>query len=223
MIHWLVAHDSEMQSPPHCFLNDVELERLAALRFAKRRREWLLGRFAAKRLLIAAVRKYRGLDMRRITVGNDPDGVPYFAVSEQGRLPLALSISHRDHLAFCALSDLPGPAVGADVEKVEPRDESFVHDFFTHREARLVLNAPAAERDWLVTVVWSAKEAVLKALHLGLTVDTRRVEIWPTDGHMPGGRRPLTVSCTLPDAPPLRAWWRPWNGYVLTLATTEGD
>ncbi len=36
---------------------------------------------------------------------------------------------------------------------------------------------PADLVDTLVTATWSAKEAVLKALQLGLTVDTRRVTV----------------------------------------------
>ena len=222
MIHWLVVNAGEMTGPPWRFLSEAELARLANLRFSKRRREWLLGRFAAKRLLIEALREYRDLDMRDVTVGNDPDGAPYLAVNGVGRVPLSLSLSHRDDLAFCALGDRPGPSVGADVERVEPRAESFVHDFFTAREATLAYGAPPSTRDLLVTVVWSAKEAVLKALRLGLTVDTRHVEIRPGGGDLWGVWRPLAVDCTLPDVPPLRGWWKPWGSHVLTLATTDG-
>ena len=74
-------------------------------------------------------------------------------------------------------SDAAVHTVGADIEHVEPRDPAFVRDFFTTGEAERVWRCPAKQRDTLVTVLWSAKEAVLKVLRLGLTVDTRRVEL----------------------------------------------
>jgi hypothetical protein len=117
-----------------------------------------------------------------ITVGNDADGAPYLSVDGKGRLPVSLSISHRGARAFCALSFSPSLSVGADIERVEPRIPAFVSDFFTSHEAGRVWACAPGTRDLLVSVVWSAKEAVLKALRQGLRVDTRRVEI----GHVAG-------------------------------------
>jgi len=221
----------EEEAPPSPWLLSVlspaERATLAGKRYPKRRREWLLGRWTAKHLLRHACPEYASLPLSEITVGNDPDGAPYLAVEGHGRLALSLSISHRNDHAFCALlspsSFVPAAqtVVGADIERVEPRDPAFVHDFFTAREAEHVWTAPDALRDTLVTVIWSAKEAVLKALHLGLTVDTRSVEIV----HVAGidtppldPWAPIQVCCTLPDIPPLSAWWRPHADYVLTLA-----
>jgi 4'-phosphopantetheinyl transferase len=199
------------------------------MRFPKRRREWLLGRWTAKRLLLRAYPKYAGLPLNAITVGNDPDGAPYLSVADVGRLALSLSISHRSERAFCALLSptlaAPEAAVGADMELVEPRDPAFVSDYFTAAEAERVWAAPEALRNTLVTVLWSAKEAVLKVLRLGLTVDTRSVELRHVAGIEPpfGTRLPsewaaIEVHCALPDTPPLCAWWKPQANYVLTLA-----
>jgi hypothetical protein len=65
---------------------------------------------------------------------------------------------------------------------------------------------------------------VLKVLHLGLTVDTRRVEIVHVSGldasespHLLDCWAAIEVHCTLPDVPPLCAWWRADGDYVLTL------
>jgi 4'-phosphopantetheinyl transferase len=214
---------------PLTFLSPAERKTLAALRFPKRRREWLLGRWTAKHLLRQARPAYAALPLNAISVGNDPDGAPYLSVAGEGRLPLSLSISHRADRAFCALwsppPSLPGAAVGADIERVEPRDPAFVRDFFTAGEAERVWRCPDDRRDTLVTAIWSAKEAVLKVLRLGLTVDTRRVEI----RHLAGLDAPhalsspnrwieVEVHCTLPDTPSLCAWWRSDGEYVLTLA-----
>jgi 4'-phosphopantetheinyl transferase len=225
---------------PDVFLSLAEREVLASLRFPKRRREWLMGRWTAKRLFVSAHPDYAGLPLQEISVRNDPDGAPYLSTTREGRVALSLSISHRDDRAFCALLAPPrvaddggsSPArwaVGADMERVEPRDPAFVNDFFTAAEAAHVWRCSERMRDTLVTVVWSAKEAALKVLRLGLTVDTRRVEIRsaagidpctdaPSDPTSPGGWAALEIHCTLPGTPPICAWWRPCASYVLTLA-----
>jgi 4'-phosphopantetheinyl transferase len=237
---------------PLPFLSLAERETLAGLRFPKRRREWLLGRWTAKHLLKRAYPEYAGLPLTKITVGNDPDGAPYLAIADQGRLSLSLSISHRNNRAFCAVlpPTAPPPAeaaidakmpsvavldmantVGADIEQVYPRDPAFVRDYFTSGEAERVWAAPEALRNTLVTVLWSAKEAVLKVLRLGLTVDTRRVELYRIAGLEPSSGSvallasdawlEIRVRCTLPDTPPLCAWWRSLAGDVLTLAAID--
>ncbi|MCZ7667962.1 MAG: 4'-phosphopantetheinyl transferase superfamily protein [Chloroflexi bacterium] len=61
------------------------------------------------------------------------------------------------------------------MERIASRSPEFVTDYFTKEEQVLVDRASADMRDVAVTAVWSAKEAALKALHLGLTVDTRAV------------------------------------------------
>jgi 4'-phosphopantetheinyl transferase len=236
---------------PPGFLSASEREVWPGLRFPKRRREWLLGRWTAKCLLQRCHPAYRSLPLQAITVGNDADGAPYLSVEGEGPLAMSLSISHRDDRAFCALSSTLPPFVGADLERVEPRDPAFAHDFFTHGEDARVWACTPSQRDTLITVVWSAKEAMLKALHHGLRVDTRSVEILHAAGLEEGNvvARPpsgavepdefrskpqlpevtwheLRVQCA-PELWPARApavvgaWWRPWGTYVLTVASVS--
>jgi 4'-phosphopantetheinyl transferase len=239
VIDWLVclADDIslEIDRPPG-FLSTAERETFAGLRFPKRRREWLLGRWTAKQLFRHSQAAYRDLPFDAISVGNDPDGAPCLSVEKGGRLEMSLSISHRDDRAFCALSSSLPPIVGADMERIETRDPAFVQDFFTADEAERVWACPAPARDTLVTVLWSAKEATLKAMRQGLRVDTRRVEIrhvagiepdpakreattrvtgaWPA----PEAWHELGIYCALVGTAHLTAWWRPQGNYVLTLA-----
>jgi 4'-phosphopantetheinyl transferase len=220
---------------PAAFLSAVERETLGALHYRKRRREWLLGRWTAKQLLVRARPQYAGLPLADISVCNDPDGAPYLSLVDRGRLPLSLSISHRDDRAFCALAPLapaiPEFAIGADIERVEARAPAFVRDFFTLEEAERVWQCPEAMRDTFVTVLWSAKEAVLKVLRLGLTVDTRRVEIVRVGGIEPSARTrvpptlprswaEVEIRSTLSDAASFIGWWRSAGAYVLTLAAS---
>jgi len=234
VIDWLVclADDIPLEEErPPGFLSTSEREIFAGLRLPKRRREWQLGRWTAKQLLRRSQAAYRACPLGAISVGNDPDGAPYLSVKELGRLEMSLSISHRDDRAFCALSSSLPPIVGADMERIEPRDPAFVQDFFTVDEAKRVWACPLPRRDTLVTVLWSAKEATLKALRHGLRMDTRRVEIGYAAGIEPRQTESvaipwpasemwheLEIHCTLAGTAQLVAWWRPHGSYVLTLA-----
>ena len=226
------------------FLSASELKTYAGLRFPKRRNEWLLGRWTAKQLLQRSMATYRTLPMHAISVRADPDGAPYLDVEGEGRLPMSLSISHRAERAFCALSPAASPSIGVDIEQVESYAAALVNDFFTVGEAARVWACPEPTRDTLVTVIWSAKEAVLKALREGLRMDTRRVEIGVVPGiettpqsAMPGAlpwarlpiKRigdsaanerwlPLEVTCAVSGVLRFAVWWQPDGDSVLTVA-----
>jgi len=223
-IDWLSCLADEVPFPgesrPPGFLGQAERQTLDRLRFAKRRREWLLGRWAAKRLLRTAFPACRGVPLAAIEIDNDPDGAPFATLKGQ-RIPVCLSISHRDERAFCALS--ADGRVGADIERIEPRVPVFVRDYFTPVEVAQVADCSPERRDLAISAIWSAKEAVLKALRHGLRVDTRRVEIrgvTPATSLPAAGAewRALTVQCALPGTPFAAAWWAVRGAYVYTLA-----
>ena len=194
MFRHVLAHAGEDlalakgQAPPG-LLSPREAAILARLALLPRRRKWLLGRWAAKRLLgeLAAegndvVTGWLGTpgaddDWRcQFSVLNDEAGVPYVDRDGKGRLPLALSISHRGDWGLAALALLPGVGIGADLETVEPRDPALVRQFFSDSEAERVANGSGAV-DRTVARIWSAKEAVLKAMGLGLRHDTRDIVV----------------------------------------------
>lgn len=180
MIYWLscamaeMTLDAESISPSLSFLSEAEREMYRSFRFAKRRDDWLLGRWTAKQLLRRALAECRDVALSEIAVANDPDGAPYYCVDGQ-RLSLCLSISHRSGRALCALSSTH--TVGADLEQIEPREPAFVEDFFTASESAQVWAASDATRDPVVTLIWSAKESALKVLREGLRIDTRKIEV----------------------------------------------
>jgi 4'-phosphopantetheinyl transferase len=88
-----------------------------------------------------------------------------------------LSISHSSGAAFCAWTPLTTQHIGADIELIAPHPQYFIEDYFTPFEIAQCAQAPEPLRADLVTAIWSAKEAVLKALRQGLKWDTRQVEI----------------------------------------------
>lgn len=197
-----------------------ERQHLAGLGFPKRRRDWRLGRWAAKHAVRAALSRGGGAapELDRIEIVSAPDGAPEVLVG--GEAPaLAVSLSHGGGLGLAVVAE-SGASPGCDVESVEPRDPRFVEDYFTPEEARLVSAFPAAERDLMVTVVWSAKESALKALRQGLRRDTRSVDVRIEEGSASSAWRPLLVSC-LETGRIFRGGWRRTGECVLTVVRAE--
>lgn len=247
MIHWLVEplqadpHMAQGAAPPG-LLSPDEVDTLARLQTPKRRQEWLLGRWTAKNLVRAYLQASadRLPPPDRVAIRNAADGVPYVTLLEdegEQRLPVSLSISHSHGLAFCALHPEAGNGVvwrvGADIEYVETRDDSFVVEFFTTEERRLVAQAAPGEQALLVTAIWSGKEALLKALATGLRLNTRRVEcamgpsVSAMDEWVVWAPR-VQAPAHLFGAPALRwsGWWRRpahYPDHVMTMALLEMD
>lgn len=96
-----------------------------------------------------------GIPPRDQRFTESPQGKPQL----MGRTDLHFSLSHSGHWAVCTLSDDP---VGVDVEA--PRCTARVAQRFFHPR-ELAVSDPVS-----LTRVWTAKEAFLKALGLGLTV-----------------------------------------------------
>lgn len=222
MIHWLVQPAEALPENAESTLSADEAATYAALTVPKRRGDWLLGRITAKQLVQSYLNNMSGQipALGRIAIAADADGAP-FALLDGARLPLSLSISHSHATAFCALCDEPGIAIGADIEFVERRVPAFVRDFFTEREQAWA--AASVEPDLAATLLWSAKEAVLKALREGLRIDTKQVEIFvPPFAAPPDSWDDVKVSL----APELAArypgewsaWWRGHGVFVLTIA-----
>jgi 4'-phosphopantetheinyl transferase len=218
--------------PSSGLLTSRESATLAGLTVPKRRRDWLIGRHTLKALLVEHLRENgRPVRPSDVEVRPAPSGAPeVFAGGRQ--LDCQVSITHSEGRAASAVSPNPSVAVGIDLETVAPRPSRFVADHFTNDEAEHVRRAPPGERDRLITTIWGGKEAVLKALRLGLTVSPRLVTCRP--GSLldsAGDWVPMQVAAAPEvlvragmsgDSTVLRGWWRPLDGQVLTLVTCAG-
>jgi 4'-phosphopantetheinyl transferase len=247
MIRWLIQTtvdhpDVAAGRPPAGLLTDEEARQYRGFLSPRRRRDWLLGRWTSKRLIQAHVMANDGFvpPLNYFSIAYEPSGAPYVVSQhpalrgegENGRLPVALAISHSNGYAFCALAaNRSGKTcLGADIELAESRPASFAEEFFSDGEQAHLNAVPASQRELLTTATWSAKEAVLKAMQLGLRVDTRGVEcLMPP--LRPRHWMPLRVSAhpTFYDQSqavgPLALWWRvvenrlrPSTCFILTLA-----
>ncbi len=229
MIHWLVQsaiQDSNLARgvAPRNLLSAAEEAQLKLLKTSKRRRDWLLGRWTAKHLIQACLEQdlHLRLPLSTITIYNDAAGAPHvMAGCGTPRADWVVSISHSNGHALCAASPF-SIGLGADIEHVERREWRFVEDYFTPDEISRVCCARIDLRETIVTAIWSAKEAGLKALRLGLTVDTRCLAC-EIDPYSIARNEWLTFTVHGPrdDHAALRGWWRVWNNYVLTIVTTD--
>ena len=227
MIRWLVQSATEYSDlargiAPPGLLRPAEQHRLAELKLSKRRSEWLIGRWTAKHLLQACLEHDLNLRLPLDAIGiyNDARGAPVAMVDCGNRIAeWAISISHSHGCGFSAALQDGAIGLGADIEHIEQREWRFVEDYFTSDEIDRVHVAPIAQRETLITAIWSAKEAALKALRLGLTIDTRRVHC-AIDPRCDSAHDWLEFSITFTPGcvETLRGWWRTWGEHVLTVA-----
>jgi 4'-phosphopantetheinyl transferase len=217
LVHLAWADASDVPAG-EAWLSEGEARVHGTLRISRRAQDWLLGRWAAK----GAVRAALSLDVGRpqdIEVLASSGGVPRVRLLSGAATPVTVSLSHSGGVGFAAAaSDALG--LGCDVETVESRSDAFVADYFTEAEA-LWIAAGGALRDVRANLLWSAKESVLKALGEGLRLDTRSVEVEAVE---PAGEDPSAwhhLAVAVPIGRTFPGYWRVQNGRVWTLAAEE--
>lgn len=191
--------------PDDRWLSEEELLVLRSFRIPKRREDWRLGRWITKQAVAASLAaETTPSSLACIIVRPAGSGAPEVFLPD-GPAPLAISITHSNGLAACAVS-AGGAAIGCDLEVVEPRSEAFLADYFLEKERALVAGSAPADRGWLTTLLWSTKESALKALHEGLRLDTRSVHAQPVLDPPSDGWRPVRVSAA--NGHEFQGWWR---------------
>lgn len=149
---------------------------LATLRSAKRRRDWLAGRLAAKRAVADLLGASCAPPPAGIVVTSDDASAPH--VRAAGAPDLALSIAHSAGWG-CAVAGISSQCgrLGVDLELAAGLDPE-----------SLWLVFGAEERAWLAREPWStprafvAKEAVAKLLGVGFQLEPTRLRVAPWPG-----------------------------------------
>jgi 4'-phosphopantetheinyl transferase len=213
-VYWLEQTEDNVPAE-NDWLGPSEVCRMNELRFAKRRADWRLGRWTAKRALAFCL----GLPwdprfLAKIEIRAASSGAPEVLVRDQQTV-VSVSLSHRSRRAVCVVARSV-VALGCDVEEVEPRSEAFVADYFAAEEQELIAQSREAERSLAVALLWSAKESALKALHEGLRLDTRSVVVKPGEMSSPlCGWHSLEVQHT--DGQIFSGWWRRADQFLWTI------
>jgi phosphopantetheinyl transferase len=160
-------------------LHQEEQTGLEGPKTQKRRLEWLGGRLAAKRaireLLSRSGMKAPALNMMKLIPDESGRPVPALVNYDQP-LDLHLSISHSHGRVIAAVTANPGVhGIGVDLEKIEPRTNSWARDYFNEEELKLANTLGAG--DLALTMMWSIKEAALKAMGAGLRYDLKDMAV----------------------------------------------
>lgn len=215
---WL-ARGEDMLPAAGGWLSAAERGRADAMRYAKRRTDFLLGRWTLKHA-VARVLGWPDDDatLARIEARPAPGGAPRLFVD--GR-PAArgISLSDRAGCAVCLVGSRMAE-IGCDVELVEPRSDAFVRDYLTDREVRMVQGGGPA-RDLLANLVWSAKESALKVLGTGLRADTRSVEVSVAD-LSPAELAWSPLEVVTDGGASFPGWWRRSGEFLLTACWPGG-
>jgi 4'-phosphopantetheinyl transferase len=238
-VYWLEQTEEDVPSEDD-WLSAEESAQLSAMRFAKRRADWQLGRWTAKLALAACFcLPDDHLFLAKTELRPASSGAPEVFFANKPA-PATISLSHREGKAACAIA-LESGALGCDLEMIEARSDAFLRDYFTLEEQELVARNPEDDRSRLLALLWSAKESALKALHAGLRLDTRFVSVLPPllprrrfgSGevcieHPAFGEQPaeslepwfrLHVRCTHGQC--FHGWWKQAGRFVRTVLATE--
>lgn len=146
------------------YLTAKEQEHLNRLTAAKRRREWLGARFAAK-YTAAEILSRPGSFIPWFSIGITADaaGRPYLLVDEREVTRSDISISHSGDLAGAMV--VRRGLCGIDIQKITNRVVKVRERFCTPDEERLLystFDVSRAQYETYLTLLWSAKEALRK-------------------------------------------------------------
>ena len=149
--------------PAETVLSEREQAFYAALRLPKRRTEWLGGRIALKEVLVS----FMNLSAKEIEIlPQKENGKPQiWLAGKESSLPFSLTHSHGYAVAAVAPT---AKYIGIDLEKVAHRIDAWKQDFFHPSEL-------TQEGDEFLTALWTQKEALVKLLGTGLSINSFEV------------------------------------------------
>lgn len=151
-------------------LSADEVQRLRRFRFPIDRDRFAAARGALRSILACYVKQCPG----EIRFSYGKWGRPSLQANDGDALEF--NLAHAEEIALCAVSRMP---VGVDVERVRPDFpvERTVARFFAPREREYVLSVPSTERALHFFTFWTRKEALLKAIGVGLSANLESIDI----------------------------------------------
>lgn len=160
---WRIALDGERERAEELalLLSDDERARAARFRFDRHRRHYIVGRATLRRILGL----YLELAPDEVAFRYGPRGKPELSGREGA--PLDFNLSHSGDLALCVVARWP---VGIDLERLRevPDADLIAARFFT--PAEVALQRVAINRDAAFLRQWTRKEAIIKAVGVGLSM-----------------------------------------------------
>ena len=153
-------------------LSTEELDLLGKFALAKRKKEWLGGRLAAKyaaaRLLEQVESQKNIIHWSSNTIIADKNGRPFLSANKENATQHCdISISHSESMAV-AMAVNKGYC-GIDIQKISPKVINVIDRFCTHDEKQIlqkILPVEPEKQAGPLTKLWAAKEALRKASNM---------------------------------------------------------
>ena len=153
--------DLQYLPPSEELLSEREQAFFNTLKLPKRANEWLGGRFALKTLISS----HLNVTLKQIEVLPQEDtGKPVLWVLGKEEKNLPFSITHSNGYAVAGI-DPENNYLGIDLEKIAPRIDAWKENFFHSSEL-------TAQGNDFLTMLWTQKEAAVKLLGTGLTINS---------------------------------------------------
>jgi len=157
--------DEESEKESIALMGSAELEALARIKAPHRRMEFLYGRATLRRLLAI----YGGTAAEGIMINHDSGGKPCAKTFNEHWIPV-FNVSHSGDVLAIAVS--PHGQVGIDVEQADRKLgndlENIAKRHFSLEEWRTLEATPSESRLDVFFRMWTLKEAILKAVGVGL-------------------------------------------------------
>ena len=172
--HVDLTPDVSREASSLLWLNEEERARCRQYPLPGPRRRFVLCRAALRAILCRRL----GCSNERLSFGSSCRGKP-FALVDETPAAISFNLSHSGKHGLIAL--VPHGRLGVDVEEYVPRkdfDELGEAVFGPHEQSALA-RARGRDRVQLFFRFWTIKEALIKALGLGFTLDVSQFEVPP--------------------------------------------
>ena len=125
--------------------------------------------------LHALLAAYLGIEPQRLRLVDDAHGRP--ALGAAHGHTLGFNWSHSGPHALVAIGRHVAPGIDVELQRARPRALEIARRFFSAEEADALAALPPDQRSAAFLDLWTAKEAVLKALGRGLAFGLHRLSI----------------------------------------------
>lgn len=201
-IRWL-TYEPECRDAYRAVLSQQEVQYLAVITHPGQRKLFVLGRAAVRSLLGERL----GLAPHQVRLHRAEDGGP---ILEGAKWQVSIA-----HSGAYAVGVVGQRALGIDLERIRPRREG-LEGRILHEEEWADFEALPLDHTRRVILLWTLKEATLKAIRMGFRHAASAVRLVVD---YPAGR----ATAQLPGRPPLQLWFMERKGYYLSVAYEHLD
>lgn len=153
----------------HNYLNPIEIEILNKISNKKRRENYIIGRYVGK---MSCANYYKNTLLKDFCISNGIFGQPLLSPNNK---QIQVSISHSNFIA-CSIAFENNILVGIDIENNNKKGIVNIRKILSREENELYNDLNVNESTKSI-IFWTVKEALAKALKIGVISDWRLYEI----------------------------------------------